>query len=370
MASTLAVPTCDPHVTTSPVAWSSNPTGVVSITASGTGNHNATITAIAPGTTTIRACTIGSGTQPCSAWATVTSNGFRAQITSTADGGTTVMDTGSTGNLAFTVTNTGNISGTATISCTALNTIYCSSVNPTSVSLTAGQSVGGTLSYEAGHTVGANHLTLAASTGGTDVLQFSVGQVTQVTNPQIGTTQTIGVNTTGTTTFTVKNVGPVSRALTFTCHDTGSILGCTGLSQGTATLMPAASVDVTATYAAGATAGTGLIRLVVEGNGVNAMGGVNYIVGGGAFTAAIGSGDTFVPKNVECEWTATASGGFPPYTYAWTANGTPIGTGYDLYYTNTGSVFTLGMTATDSHGTVVSDSWSITPKVGVTTCQN
>lgn len=73
--------------------------------------------------------------------------------------------------------------------------------------------------------------------------------------------------------------------------------------------------------------------------------------GGGSVTANV-SGPTSVSGCTTGNWTAAASGGTPPYTYQWTAEGGNYNTGSQnqLEYTNQGNLsFFVHVTATDSH---------------------
>jgi len=62
------------------------------------------------------------------------------------------------------------------------------------------------------------------------------------------------------------------------------------------------------------------------------------------------SGYSEVRPNVQCLWTVGAGGGVPPYTFAWTVDDSPVGSGEFLYYVNAGSSFTVAVTATDAIG--------------------
>ncbi|MGQ0765932.1 MAG: S8 family serine peptidase [Gemmatimonadota bacterium] len=84
---------------------------------------------------------------------------------------------------------------------------------------------------------------------------------------------------------------------------------------------------------------------------------------GTQLTSSIG-GPAVVNSNATCLWSASASGGIPPYTYTWKVNGQTVGSGVDIYYTNSGSPFTLSLTVADSfqptpHSSVASTSVTI-----------
>jgi hypothetical protein len=57
-----------------------------------------------------------------------------------------------------------------------------------------------------------------------------------------------------------------------------------------------------------------------------------------------------------CQWSAPASGGTPPYSYAWTVDGQPAGDDSDMFTHAAGSSsFTIAVTVTDAGGRVTSD---------------
>jgi len=64
-------------------------------------------------------------------------------------------------------------------------------------------------------------------------------------------------------------------------------------------------------------------------------------------------------------WIGNASGGTPPYTYYWTANGVHVGgSTEELQYTPTGPRLTLNVTATDATGKTGSGTLSARPVTG------
>jgi hypothetical protein len=79
-------------------------------------------------------------------------------------------------------------------------------------------------------------------------------------------------------------------------------------------------------------------------------------------------GPTSVKPNEACSWFASAFGGAPPYTFQWTANGMYIGSGSEIQYTNQGSSFTLGLTATDVWGASNSTSRWVTVSASAPRC--
>jgi len=76
-----------------------------------------------------------------------------------------------------------------------------------------------------------------------------------------------------------------------------------------------------------------------------------------------------IRPNDSCYWTANASGGTGAYSYAWTVNGQPVGSNSSqLFYTNTGSSFTLAVTVTDGSSTPGADSRSVSVSFANPSC--
>lgn len=83
----------------------------------------------------------------------------------------------------------------------------------------------------------------------------------------------------------------------------------------------------------------------------------------------INYGPSSVRPNVNCEWMAEASGGIAPYTWVWKVNGNVVpSSDNDIYYTNTGSSFTLRVEVTDAIGTLAFYNKSITVSAGAPYC--
>lgn len=97
-------------------------------------------------------------------------------------------------------------------------------------------------------------------------------------------------------------------------------------------------------------------------------GNIVYFQRPAAITATI-EGQFGVRPNESCYWTASASGGTGSYTYQWTINGQATGgNSSQLFYTNTGSAFTVGVTVTDGSSTPGVDSRSVSVSAGNPTC--
>jgi hypothetical protein len=71
--------------------------------------------------------------------------------------------------------------------------------------------------------------------------------------------------------------------------------------------------------------------------------------GPASLTASI-SGPSSVGPNEMCAWWAGAFGGTGSYTYNWYVNGAWQSSNYDMYYTNSGSSFTIELQVRDSNG--------------------
>jgi serine protease len=79
------------------------------------------------------------------------------------------------------------------------------------------------------------------------------------------------------------------------------------------------------------------------------------------------TGPNQVPARHSCTWTAGAWGGTPPYSYAWTVNGSAAGNGSDTLTINTPSAgFTIAVVASDAGGQHAATSVSVS--IGGTSC--
>lgn len=81
------------------------------------------------------------------------------------------------------------------------------------------------------------------------------------------------------------------------------------------------------------------------------------------------TGPTSVKPDTYCTWSATVSGGTPPYSYSWTQNSMPVGSdSWVDVYTGT-SNFSLSVTVTDGAGSWGSAQGSVTVTSGAPMCQ-
>jgi hypothetical protein len=183
--------------------------------------------------------------------------------------------------------------------------------------------------------------------------------------PLTSTTQNAGINTTGSLVFRVTNNSPIAGTATIVCPSSITVT-CTGLSHTSKTLNPNQYQDVTASWSTSTTTGAGEVRVNSTGFG---SGATPFSVTGGGVTAAINYGPASVKPNVMCEWGAYANGGTGPYTYNWRRNAlVSIGTEPFVYFTNSGSTFTLYLDVTDALGTMVTTSKVVTVSSGAPTC--
>ncbi len=77
------------------------------------------------------------------------------------------------------------------------------------------------------------------------------------------------------------------------------------------------------------------------------------------------SGPATVQPGARCLWSANASGGTPPYHYAWTPPGNDSP---DLTYTNSGQNFTVSVRVTDAVGASGNDSYPVTVSSNARAC--
>lgn len=366
--------TCDSPINTStePVYWESANPAVATVTGSGTGNHVGTITGTGGATTQIRACVNAPITRLCSSWVSVTSQAIVTNVTSPSAGGTILAGLGTSGSLPFTVTNIGNISGSTTIACVATGTVSCGSLSVTNATLAPAQSVNGTLGYSVGGATGFGTLTLTANPGGGSVVfNFSAIVTSEVTHPQAGAWPYPGVtvNTTGSTSYAVKNIWGETQTFNLSCSGWGG-MSCTGTTPTSVTLAPNATANVTVNYSVGSTNGTGGLTLSATGGGTAT---VYYDIQGAPLTVQIISGPSSVRPGAQCEWMASASGGYSPYTWQWTVDGDPeTGTGNDIYYTNHkthGQSFQIGITVTDANSDQVTAYQTVNVSSSAPICQ-
>jgi hypothetical protein len=191
--------------------------------------------------------------------------------------------------------------------------------------------------------------------------------VTQVTSTLDGTTWTKMSGTNGhTISFVVKNIGNLAGTATLTCSATG-FAACVSVVPSSVSLIPGQVQGVTVTYNALSGTAVSSIKLTATGGGSDQL---FFTVEGAPFAAQIPYGPSSVRPNVNCEWMAGATGGYLPYSnWVWTVNGVTVpGVDNDIYYVNTGSSFTLGISVTDGHGQVASTTKQITVTAGAPYC--
>jgi hypothetical protein len=72
------------------------------------------------------------------------------------------------------------------------------------------------------------------------------------------------------------------------------------------------------------------------------------------------TGPTQVWPSTVCTWRAAATGGTPPYQYAWNPGNFPFGPSTQFLYSSSGSGFTIGVTVRDATGRQSASSQSVT----------
>ena len=69
-------------------------------------------------------------------------------------------------------------------------------------------------------------------------------------------------------------------------------------------------------------------------------------------------GNTEVEASVPCVWSASVTGGAPPFSYSWTVDGAVIGTGESVTH-QSAEPFTLFVTVTDQNSAARQDDHSV-----------
>jgi len=81
------------------------------------------------------------------------------------------------------------------------------------------------------------------------------------------------------------------------------------------------------------------------------------------------SGPSPVPAYASCPYIGGASGGADPYSYSWSVDGAPAGDGSNLiYYSNSGTSFTVTLTVTDANGLSGSTAIGVSVDPNLTSC--
>lgn len=86
---------------------------------------------------------------------------------------------------------------------------------------------------------------------------------------------------------------------------------------------------------------------------------VTVYTGPASLTASINGPGAAMP-NETCSWWSSVSGGTGSYTYNWYVDGAWQSSNYDMYYTNSGSSFTIELQVRDSNGATGSASHFVT----------
>jgi len=94
---------------------------------------------------------------------------------------------------------------------------------------------------------------------------------------------------------------------------------------------------------------------------------VAYVFGGLTVAAGAPTIACTGPSGADVTLTASASGGNPPYTYAWSEGGSPLGTGSPLVHTFSAGAHTVRVDVTDDTGctTFATKNFTVLPQVAV-----
>jgi hypothetical protein len=338
--------------------WTSSNAQIATVTGGGAGTRTATVSGVAMGTATITAT---SGTK--SAARVITVEGCSA-LPLTPAGPLTINKGAFVNVTANPACDIHIVAGNEPVAWTSLNPAIAT-VQGTQTGNHVGKITGvnaGTATIKACATTAPNPPTLC-----TNITVNVQAFVTQVTSTLDGTTWTKMSGTNGhTISFVVKNIGNLAGTATLTCSATG-FAACVSVVPSSVSLIPGQVQGVTVTYNALSGTAVSSIKLTATGGGSDQL---FFTVEGAPFAAQIPYGPSSVRPNVNCEWMAGATGGYLPYSnWVWTVNGVTVpGVDNDIYYVNTGSSFTLGISVTDGHGQVASTTKQITVTAGAPYC--
>ncbi|HEX5387128.1 MAG TPA: RHS repeat-associated core domain-containing protein [Gemmatimonadales bacterium] len=206
------------------------------------------------------------------------------RVSVTPDGGMTqswpVNTAGHTATFIAKNTGSGGANDAFDFTCTgtAMVTVSCTTVTPSSQFLAQGDSTTVTVTYGVGGTTGTGRLTLkatgnatAASDTGYYAIPISSGPASVTVTPDNGAgLERAASSTANSETFTVRNTGssPITYALT--CGATGQVT-CVTTALGFVTIAASASAPVSVNYNAGTT-GLGTLTLTATGGGASDAG--------------------------------------------------------------------------------------------------
>lgn len=149
-----------------PTTWTSNNTSVATVSSTGL------VTTLGNGVAPIKACAMNGTTQVCSPYFNVTVMG--TSVTNSQSGDPQLVDINTTGSTTFTVTNNASSGRTLALTCTAVGSISCGTVSPSSLTLAGNASTTVTVGYSASGVWGTGGLTLTAEGGGVASVSYKV----------------------------------------------------------------------------------------------------------------------------------------------------------------------------------------------------
>ncbi|PYO69990.1 MAG: hypothetical protein DMD71_03280 [Gemmatimonadetes bacterium] len=159
--------------------------------------------------------------------------------------------------VSFTVTNTGNVSDTYGLQCSATGGVTCGSVSPASMTLGVGASGNVNVTFNLGGTNGT--LTLSAGGRSSDVGSYSVTAIPVVVTPDAGTAVP-AAKSLATQRFAIQNYLSPTTTYTLTPACSGTATGC-AVTPASIPLGTGATGTADVSYSVGAAGATGTVKL-------------------------------------------------------------------------------------------------------------
>ena len=216
---------------------------------------------------------------------------------------------------SFTVTNTGNSSGSFSVAYTCSGVLQCSG-GPLTNTLASGQTWTFSISHY-NEQVGTGTLTVTASTSGASDQAVTTVQTyaPSFTLSPMTASETKPASSAQSSTYTVTNtaIGPLDLTTSVSCS--GALTGCS-VTPSAFNLASGAQRTVTANYTTGAASSTGAFALTVYTTGLNKTGTITVTAGSGSAAVSVTPKGTTVTRP---SWT------FPVDTFTVTNTGAASG---------------------------------------------